>query len=54
MEGYGRWYNEICFIPIFNFPDVETVASQFPCRVCLALSPPVGNNKGEHAVNITR
>lgn len=38
-------HNGICFIPIFNFPDVETVASHSPGRVCLSLSPPGSYNR---------
>lgn len=34
-------HQEICFIAIFNFPDVESVASHSPGRIRLALSPPV-------------
>lgn len=40
--------NKICFIPIFDFPDVETVASHSPGEVCLALSPPVGSHNRKH------
>lgn len=37
-------HNGIHFISAFNFPDVVTVASHSPGRVCLALPPPVGRN----------